>query len=313
MKVVDRTPLQNEKGEILFASRVQGTLKYGLAWYAEMQAQAQVVARLNRVLEKGFVLIRNFALPNSEIIIPIILIGPGGVNMIYPTPARGFFEAKGTEWNIGQSGSAKPARVNLLERATRLTRALQVYLQRQQIELPAAVEPVLIAVDPGAHIESLRPAVRVVQSDAINAFAAALIQARPVLDTPFIHDLAERIVNPRPVEARQPQAAPASRAAAPTPGTPASRARLIFDASENAVPLNPSDVSFALEDEPGAPMGLAPGRRETSPARPLPNRSAAPRDKLFGMSQPQVLILVSMTIVECCVLIGFGALLTGSP
>jgi hypothetical protein len=31
------------------------------------------------------------------------------------------------------------------------------------------------------------------------------------------------------------------------------------------------------------------------------------------MTQPQVLILVSMAIVQCCVLIGFGVLLTGNP
>ena len=74
MKIIDKTPLQDDKGEIGIISRVQGTLKYGFDWYAEMEAQKNLMNQLNRALEKGFVLIRNLNLPGSKIYIPLILI-----------------------------------------------------------------------------------------------------------------------------------------------------------------------------------------------------------------------------------------------
>ncbi len=71
MKLIDKTPLQDDKGNISFVARVQGTLKYGLNWSAELEAQKTVIAQLDRQLEKGFILIRNFTLPNSEIVLGI--------------------------------------------------------------------------------------------------------------------------------------------------------------------------------------------------------------------------------------------------
>jgi len=306
MKIIDKTPLQNTKGEVDLFARLQGTLKYGFSWYPELQAQKAVIEQLNRMIEKGFVLIRNFTLPDSEIVIPLTLIGPGGIYVIYVTHVKGFIEAKGEEWNIKSGDSTRPAGINLLSRVTRLARALQVYLKRMKIDVPAPVEPVLIAADPGAHIESMRPVARVVMSDAINLFARSLLQARPILRTDTIYNLAERIVNPRPPLEAPPQPIPSAQ----EPQPPISRAKAIFDASERAEPFNPADLSFAFEGEeqPLQPsQGVPPHLRETSPAVPLPQPETAPQTgRLFGMTLPQVALLAGMLVVECCVLIGFA-------
>jgi len=67
-------------------------------------------------------------------------------------------------------------------RVTRLAKALERYLQIQGIDLSFPRRGrFLIAADPGMHVETMRPAVRVVQSDAIKQFAASLIQAPPML------------------------------------------------------------------------------------------------------------------------------------
>ena len=200
MKIIDKTPLQDANGNISFPARVQGTLKYGLNWFAELEAQKAVIAQLDRSLEKGFVLIRNFTLPNIEVVIPLILIGPGGISVIYATPVKGFFEAKGDQWNTVTNGRPQPASINLLDIVTKRARALQRYLQEQKINLPNPVEPVLIATDPGAHIDSMRPTVRVVMSDAIKQFASSLLQAAPIWRSDLIYDLADRITDPRPPE-----------------------------------------------------------------------------------------------------------------
>lgn len=300
MKVFDKTPLQNEKGEIGPLQRLQGTLKYGFSWYPELEAQKIIIAQLDRAFEKGFALIRNMTLPGSQIVEPIILIGLPGIYVIYVTPLSGFYEAKGDQWNVVNNGRASPAPINLMSRAARLARALQVYLERQGVSLPAPVEPVLIASSPAMHIDSMRPVVRVVMSDAVKQFAASLLQAQPVLKSQFVYDLADRIVTPRPkTSPEQPQ--PAAPPAAPrTEAQQPSRAQAIFRAAEEAKPFDPADLSFAFDEnaETGVPQNL----RETSPSQPLP-RSAPKRG---GMSMMQWLVLGGMLLVECCVLAGFG-------
>src|SRR5690348_10911748 len=133
MKIIDKTPLLDDKGQLSFINRIQGMLKYGMSWPAELDAQQKIIAQLDRVLEKGFVLIRNFTLPNSEIVIPMIVLGPGGVTVIHVTTVKGFFEAKGDQWNNMVNGAAQPASINLLNRVFRLARAVQIYMERQQL------------------------------------------------------------------------------------------------------------------------------------------------------------------------------------
>ncbi len=302
MKIIDRTPLQNDKGEIGLIERIQGTLKYGFSWYGELEAQKLIIAQLDRALEKGFVLIRNFTLPGIEIIEPIILIGPPGVYIIYVTPLTGFYEAKGDQWNTVNNGRATPAPKNPMRDVARLAKALQLYLERQSVYLPNPVELVLMASSPALHIDSMRPAVRVVMSDAVKQFSASLLQARPVLQTELIRDLANRIVEPRPsstpqVPVARPQAAPGNASAQPVP----SRAQAIFHASEEAAPLNPNDLGFAFEETPDQ-SPVPPGLRETSPAQPLPQANQKKTQRLLGMTIPQLAILIGIFLCWFCLM-----------
>ena len=306
MKIIDKTPFQTEKGEISVLDRVQGTLKYGFSWYPELEVQKNIIDQLNRALEKGFVLIRNLQLPGSEITEPIILIGQGGIHVVYVTHLRGYYEAKGDQWNVvGSNGRPQPAQNNLMRVAAGLAKALDRYLQFQKISIPIQVDPILIAADPGMHIDSMRPVVRVYHSDAIKQFAAWLLQARPVFTTEQVYDLADRIVTPRPkseppLQVVPPPAAPEA-ASIPTADNPAERAHAIFNASEQAQPVNPSDVSFALQDESSQPQSSLQELRESSPAQPLPKPAAKKR----GISPMQWGMLGFIVLVEFCILAGF--------
>jgi hypothetical protein len=289
MKIIDKTPLQKENGQIDLLGRIQGTLKYGFSWYPDLQAQTAVIAQLQRSIEKGFVLIRNLALPGSEIVVPLILVGPQGINIIYVTHIKGFFEAKGDEWNTVVKGRSQPAGVNLISRVKLLARAVQTYLQRQNIQLNGPIEPVLIGNDPGFHVESTRPSVRVIMSDAVRGFAASLLQARPAMGVQQVYELADRILLPRTPEEL-------AAAQIPLEQEGPSRARAIFDASETAEPFDPSELSFAFDDG----SELAPELRENSPARPLPRPGK--KSRTLGMSPRQLLLLGFMMVIECCVL-----------
>jgi hypothetical protein len=278
MKVFDKTPLQDAQGNISIVSRVQGTLKYGMNWFPELEAQKAVIAQLDRLLDKGFVLIRNFNLPGSDIVIPIILIGPGSLSVIFVTTVKGHFEAKGTEWNTVSNGVSSPAGRNVIDLLGKLTRAFQKYLQLNNINIPLQVEPVLIASDPGANIESVRPAVRVVRSDAIKQFASTVNQASPVLRAEQVLVSADLIIEPQPRSKETP----------PEPvipvEKPVSRAQAIFQASEIAEPA-PAQTPRS-KPEPQA-----------QPVQPI-------KRKMPAISRSQFILLAVLGIVECCVLAG---------
>lgn len=275
MKIIDKTPLQDANGNISIIARVQGTLKYGLSWFGELEAQKAVIAQLDRLLEKGFVLIRNFPLPNSEIVIPIILIGSGGIWVIYVTQVKGSFEAKGDQWNtVNNDGKSLPASINYIGRVAQLTSAFQKYLKIQKVEMPNPVEAVLIAADPGAQIDSVRPIARVVRSDAIKQFAGSLLQARPIWRTDFVHELADRLLDPRPSEEL--------KTVAPVPmQQPASR-------TEQDNPFDANELGFAFDEgvDQSAPQNLP----EFAPAHSLPDLKPA-KKKFFGLGDTQVILL----------------------
>jgi hypothetical protein len=306
MKVFDKTPFQNEKGEISLLERLQGTLKYGFSWYSELEAQKGIIAQLDRAIEKGFVLIRNLTLPNSEIMIPIILIGLPGVYVIYITPLSGFYEARGDQWGTTNNGKFTPASINLMTRVAQLAKVLQKYLDRQGISLPAPIEPILIASSPAMHIETTRPLVRPIMSDAVKQFAASLLQAQPVMRADLVYDLADRIVDPhsRPVQTSQEPAVPIPQGE--TSGSQApSRAQAIFQASQEAQPFNPSELSFAFDENAAPAQGdVLQNLRETSPSQSIPEPA-----QRRGMSMMQWLFLAAMFLIECCVVAGFGYLI----
>lgn len=299
MKIIDKTPLLDEKGQLGLIGRIQGILRYGLSWPAELEAQQKVIVQLDRVLEKGFVLIRNFTLPNSEIVIPMILLGPGGVTVLYITTVKGFFEAKGDQWNTVINGRPQPASVNLLNRVVRYARAVQVYLERQKVDMSAQVEAVLIAADPGAHIESMRPTARVVMSDAIKQFGTSLLQARPVWRSDIVYTLADRIVDPHPLE----------KATAVVSQLPAeqnsatARAQAIFNASDQAQPFDSKDLGFAFDEQDQT----APQTGGLQPGAPRPAQSPQ-RRKILGMSTSQVTVLGVLLLFQICIVIGFAIL-----
>jgi hypothetical protein len=314
MKLIDQTPLQDEKGEIGLIQRVQGTLQYGLSWYPELEAQKFALALLERGLGKGYTVIRNQTLGASGIIIPLAIVGPAGIYAAYVTHLRGTYQAKGDSWGTVSDSSFKPASVNLLTRTERLARALQAFIERQGVELPQPVEPVLLTANPGMHVQSLRPIVRVVMVDALERWAASLGKAAPVFTVESAYELADRIVNPRmPKKEKEPEVAqPLPEPEASMQRTPEeaeseiSRAEAIFRAADEAEEFDPTDLGFAFEEDSG--IEVPPELIESSPAVPISARTDTPK-RYFGMTIRQLALLGGMLLVEICVLVGFAILL----
>lgn len=322
MKIIDKTPLLDEKGNLGFVQRVQGMLQFGFNWPNELQVQNAIVKFFERQLEKGYTLIRNMPLGESGIMVPIILLGPTGIYVIEVTSVKGRYEAKGDTWNVEAGNQYKPAPINLIQRTTRMARALQAYIERQGVKLPVSVEPVLIAGDPGLHIDSVRPAIKVMMIDGIKAFVNGLVTGKPVLRADLVLDYTERILHPR--VKREPITPPPEPE--PEPQAPAaweqnwyeepaqqqpevSRARAIFDSSAEAKPFDPNNFDFALAEDDVAVQAASPSKREANPARPI--RQNKPKQKLIlGLTQLQLAIVAALGLALICVLAGLVYVVT---
>lgn len=311
MKIIDKTPLLNEKGELGLVQQIQGMLKFGFGWPNELQAQKAIMTFFERNLEKGYTLIRNITLGASGITVPMILLGPTGIYVIYVTYLRGRYEARADTWNQESGDGYKPAPVNLVQQTARMAKAVKAFIERQGVKLPVEVEPVLIAGNPGLHIEAVRPAIRVVMIDGVKSFVSGLATGKAVLPIEEVHEFADRIVNPR--SSKKETVAPELRASQerktqPPPSQEASRARAIFSAAEEAKPVNPADFDFAMADEETAVNASTPSVEESNPSQPV--SPAKPQSKrTLGMTRPQLLVIVALAVAFLCILAVFAYLI----
>ena len=308
MKIIDKTPLLDEKGELAMVQRVQGMLKYGFNWPNELQAQKAIITFFDRQLEKGYTLIRNMTLGASGIVVPMILLGPTGIYVIDVTFLRGRYEARGSAWNEEAGDGYKPAEVNLVQRTLRMANAVKKFIERQGIELPVPIEPVLISGNPGLHIEAVKPAIRVLMIDGIKSFVTGLSTATPVLRPEAVHEFTERIVNPRPAKKEGIPGIPAISEEKTQPPQNVSRARAIFEAAEDAKPFNPADFDFAMAEEGTAMETMIPSVQETDPATPLPD-SRPQAQRVLGMTRPQLALIAVLAIALVCILAVFAYIL----
>lgn len=316
MKIIDQTPLLDAKGKLSLIARIQGMLKYGFSWPANLEAQEKVIAKMNKVIEKGHILVRNQQLGVSEIIVPLIIIGNSGIYAMEATPLKGMYQARGEEWGTVTNGRFQPASINILNRTARLAKILQLFFERQGMKLTALVEPVLLASDPGLHIESIRPAVRPVMSDAIDRFAASLLTARPIYNTAEVNEFVERLQNPRSAQQADQVPEPQEDVFSFKDETPfeepePSRLQSILNSpkSDALIESAPSDLGFALEDEP-SPTVLVSNPYQPGEAAPPPVESSKPaKRRLLGMTMRQILLLLALVLVEFLVLAGFALLI----
>jgi hypothetical protein len=156
------------------------------------------------------------------------------------------------------------------------------------------VEAVLLASDPGLHIDSIRPIVRVVMRDALEHFATSLIQGRAVYKAEAIHNILDRITNP-------PAASPEQPIAQSESAPPIDREKDIFDldfehnSTAWQIPVK-GDVHFP---ESGAFVKSLPS---------LQPDTIIQRKKL-SFSSKQWAFLITLFVIEVIILVIFAILI----
>ena len=310
MKIIDQTPLVNEKGQLGPMQRFQGMLQYGFNWPYQLAAQQAIITYFDRQLEKGYTLIRNQILGHSGIMVPITLIGSTGVYVIQIAYERGRYEVKGDTWNVASGEGYSPAPTNLVKSTIRMANAVKAFIERQGLHLPVPVEPVLIAGDAGLHIESVRPAIKVLMIDGIRSYVSTLAAGRPVLGADMIYELTERITNPRPARRSAPVAPPKPLQADYDQPTQEDvlGARSDFNSAQDVKPFVPGDYDFAMSDDSATDAAPVSPSMEASPAQPLPRPTPRSSRRILGMTPLQLGIVAGLGAAFLCVLAVFAYL-----
>jgi len=301
IKIIDQTPFHDEQGRIDLIGQVQARLQYGLNWLGDVKAQEHIIALLEKQLDHNYTLLRNVALPGTEVLLPLVLTGPAGVFLLNVTNMRGVYRARGEEWGTVDGVNFKHAPVNLVMRTVRLAAGLQKFIERQGLGNMVHVEGVLMTANPGMIVDSIRPAVRIIMSDAFDRFGISLLQSRNVLSPDAAEKIANRIIHPAEPKPESP--------AAPEPA--AERATPTYIPQGLAPENQPADHeldagAFGFSDEPAGGTPAATNAAAPDQAMPVPH-TAAPGRSSGGLklTTPQMAILGCLVLFWVCSMIAF--------
>lgn len=204
MKVIDCSPLHEKGGSSGLLNQVRAFLLMGSTWQKDQQAQEAFIAHVHKQLGNNYTLIRNAVLPDLDVPIPLVLVGPSGVRAIYASSVKGIYRARGDAWLIldDRSNRYRHAQPNLLTRALLIARAVHTYLLAQGHGL-MEVEPVLYLSDPGIHVDADRPVVRLVRNDTLGKFVTSITQIPPSLDPNQVFEIVGILTKPPTIQSER--------------------------------------------------------------------------------------------------------------
>jgi hypothetical protein len=182
MKVIDQSPVRADiKSFDKFKAYMNGISEFGWSWLADVKAEETIVESLKRFINNHYTIIRNLMLEGIDIPIPLVLVGPSGIYVLLASGETGVFRAKNEVWMEMNRKSRKyaPVRKNLINRAQLMTRVVDAYLTHHQRPHPP-IQTALLFGNPGAHVDSVRSAVRVVLKDGMERFASSVVQGQAV-------------------------------------------------------------------------------------------------------------------------------------
>ena len=193
MKVVDLAVQTQNKEESNFSKQI-GRLNPFAADKSDGKATSVVIKIFERILDNQFVLLTNLNLPGSEAPIPMVLIGPPGIWVINATAVKGIFKATEDTWEImdDRFRRYRLAKPNLLNRTLSMADAVGEVLAEHDLKLER-IDSALFLTDPGVHVDTARPKVRIVLVDGLERFGFNLLQSRAIWDKAAIHQVSRAL------------------------------------------------------------------------------------------------------------------------
>ena len=222
MKQIDLAKLTRGKEAGSGLQKVQGALqdalsRVGITLEGEGEARQTILRQFDRTLDNRYTMLENAQLPGQAVPIPLILIGPPGIVVINPRGEAGVFRAREDSWveMNRRTQQYEMARENLLVQTQEYAQALEAALRAKGAQV-TEVQPLLALSNPGAHVESSRPIVRILPIDALDRYIATLAQGQYVLSAPDVQALVETFTTqPEAPKPPEPEVKPKPQKAAP--------------------------------------------------------------------------------------------------
>ena len=147
-----------------------------------------------RGLDNRYILLRNLQLEKSGQAFPPILVGPAGLAVLNISNEQGFFRIRENSWWKMNKSSHRydPAKPNLVKQSQEYAQKLGSILDVHGKSHPE-VTPLLILANPGVHIESSNPAIRIVLVDGIDNLISTLLNSEEIIAPNTINTLADSL------------------------------------------------------------------------------------------------------------------------
>ena len=207
MKLIDCAAEYAKHGQGKPLDESLGSIRVGRGVSRDQEAEKAVITAFQRRVGNKFFMLRNVAVKGMDGLIPLVLVGPPGVWVLYPSGLRAASTAPAASlWEIidERHQTYKAAGENFITKAAQLAEALEDYLRSRGI-LYSRVVPILVFTNPGIHVEATRPAVRIVLIDALDRFIAGLLQSRLLNDEEQVQEMVDLITSPPDEKPGQPE------------------------------------------------------------------------------------------------------------
>jgi hypothetical protein len=192
MKLIEPTQKHVKKNSIQnINDQIKQLLPFGKT---DEHAEDAIVAHFLKGLDNSYIMLHNLQLESLGSPFPPILVGPTGLFVFNINHERGFFKAKEDSWlkmdkTNHQFSTARP---NLIKQSQEYAKKLATILDVRGKSHPD-ITPVLILANPGANIETVKPAIRIVLMDGVDNLIATLLKSDDVLSTNEINYLSDSI------------------------------------------------------------------------------------------------------------------------
>jgi hypothetical protein len=299
MRIINVSSVVEENGKIPLSLSIRKIFAEGFGWQAELDAQNQVTSQLIGVLGPEFVMLRGVLLPKLDAPIPLVLVGPPGVFILYASSLKGTFRARGDVWlALDATGNMHPAKPNLPTRARLYAEAVRKYLLKNNVEA-GDVEAVLLFSRNDAFVENIKAPIRVVLADGVESYASTLCLGHPSL-TP---DQITRIIH---LLAGSKERAEASNALPLEPDISAQAVVMPSSIPMSALPAQPdSSLREYFSDQTMArQIAQAPEHDLTFKAEDsAPLDEIQPDVRKSRISRKQAIVLIGFGLIDTCAIV----------
>jgi len=198
MKVVDCSPVPDKSSALSdLSNRLDKVMKETPFLRKTGEEEQALITQMERTLSNKYFLIKNASIEGAGKPFPFILVGPAGIYLLNTSAQKGIYRAKDDVWSEmkGRNRQFEPLQPNLIKDTLELSSCLEDFLAAHLDSLPPT-HPVLVLLNPGTHVDSVRPAVRIIQMDGLERFLARISIETPQITHEDVHKIFTLIAEP---------------------------------------------------------------------------------------------------------------------